>query len=74
MEQRKGEGRRERPGCSMIVDLLAVMLSNSLQLRTAGRLREKKEGKGVEDDESEGIMFSHQRGAGGWAEGEWISV
>lgn len=58
----------------MIVDLLAVMLSNSLQLRTAGRLREKKEGKGVEDDESEGIMFSHQRGAGGWAEGEWISV
>lgn len=69
MEQREGEGRRERPGCSMRVDLLAVMLSNSPQCRTAGGKREEKEPKGVEDDEGEGIMFSHRREAGGWAGG-----
>lgn len=59
MEQREGEGRRERPGCSMREDLSAVMLSNSPQLRTAGGKREEKEQKGVEDDEGERIMFSH---------------
>lgn len=48
---------------------MAVMLSNSPQRRTAGGMREEKEQKGAEDDEGEGIMFSHQRGAGGWAEG-----
>ncbi len=59
MEQREGEGSRERPGCSMRVDLSAVMLSNSPQRRTAGGKREEKEQKGAEDDEGEGIMFSH---------------
>lgn len=34
MEQE--EGRRMQPGCSMIVDLLAVLLSNSPELRAAG--------------------------------------
>lgn len=53
----------------MRVDRLAVMLSNSPQRRTAGGMREETEQKGAEDDEGEGIMFSHQRGAGGWAEG-----
>lgn len=68
-EGKGGEERGERPGCSMRVDRLAVMLSNSPQRRTAGGMREEREQKGAEDDEGEGIMFSHQRGAGGWAEG-----
>jgi len=41
--QRRGEGRRERPGCSARVDLSAVMLSNSRQRRTAGGNREEKD-------------------------------
>lgn len=36
VKQREGEERREQPGCSMRVDLLAVMLSNSPQHRTVG--------------------------------------
>lgn len=62
VKQREGEGRREQPGCSMRVDLLAVMLSNSPQHRTAGGEKEQKD---TEDDEGEGIVFSHQKEAGG---------
>lgn len=65
VKQREGEGRRQRPGCSMRVDLLAVMLSNSPQRRTAGGKRLEKEQKGADDDEGEGIVFSHQKEAGG---------
>lgn len=63
------DGSRERPGCSMRVDLSAVLLSNSPQRRTAGGNRGEKEHKGAEDDQGEGIMFSHQREAGGGARG-----
>lgn len=74
MKQREGEGGRQRPGCSMRVDLLAVMLSNSPQHRAAGGKREEKEQKGVEDDEGEGIVFSHQKEAGGWGERASVNV
>lgn len=65
MKQREWEGRGQRPGCSMRVDVLAVMLSNSLQHRAAGGKKKEKEQKGVEDDEGEGTVFSHQKEAGG---------
>lgn len=65
VKQREGEGRRQRPGCSMRVDLLAVMLSNSPQHRTAGGKRLEKEQKRTDDDEGEGIVFSRQKEAGG---------
>ena len=57
MKHRERVGRRQRHGCSMREDLLAVMFSNSPQHRTAGVKRVEKEQKEVEDDHGEAIVF-----------------
>lgn len=66
-EEVEAEGRGgERPGCSVRVDLSAVMLSNSPQRRSVGGGGNREE---KEDDEGEGIVLSHRREAGGLREG-----